>query len=61
MKHLISLVDEAAEKIKDQDIIIFLGSTGAGKSTTIHFMASSIMRKVFVNGIPHIEPEFIPN
>jgi ABC-type sugar transport system ATPase subunit len=30
--------------VKEKDIIIFLGDTGTGKSTSIHFLAGSKMR-----------------
>jgi ABC-type multidrug transport system ATPase subunit len=43
--------------VKNKDIIMFLGDTGAGKSTTIHFLAGSKMRKVKINGVDHIEPD----
>jgi ribosome biogenesis GTPase A len=36
---------------------MFLGDTKTGKSTTIHFLAGSKMRKVILNGIDHIEPD----
>ncbi|EAR88867.2 helicase carboxy-terminal domain protein (macronuclear) [Tetrahymena thermophila SB210] len=43
MKRLIHEVDKAAQVVEGQDIIIFLGVTGVGKSTTIHFLAGSEM------------------
>ncbi|EAR88873.1 helicase carboxy-terminal domain protein, putative (macronuclear) [Tetrahymena thermophila SB210] len=43
MKRLIHEADKAAKVIEGQDIIILLGGTGAGKSTTIHFLAGSEM------------------
>jgi flagellar biosynthesis GTPase FlhF len=43
--------------VKNKDIIMFLGDTGTGKSTTIHFLADSKMRRVKINGIEHIEPD----
>ena len=39
MAFLIKKAEEAAIKIKDQEIILFLGGTGAGRSTTIYFLA----------------------
>ncbi|KAL4489799.1 hypothetical protein ABPG72_022439 [Tetrahymena utriculariae] len=43
MKRLIQQADIAAEMIEGQEIILLLGGTGAGKSTTIHFLAGSKM------------------
>ncbi|KAL4489802.1 hypothetical protein ABPG72_022442 [Tetrahymena utriculariae] len=43
MKRLIQEADNTAQKIEGQDIILLLGGTGAGKSTTIHFLAGSKM------------------
>ncbi|EAR88872.3 hypothetical protein TTHERM_00263680 (macronuclear) [Tetrahymena thermophila SB210] len=43
MKRLIHEVDKAAQAVEGQDIIILLGGTGVGKSTTIHFLAGSEM------------------
>ena len=36
----------AAESVRDKDVIILIGSTGTGKSTTIHFLSGSKMEKV---------------
>ncbi|KAL4489804.1 hypothetical protein ABPG72_022444 [Tetrahymena utriculariae] len=43
MKRLINEADIAAKLIEGQEIILLLGGTGAGKSTTIHFLAGSEM------------------
>ena len=48
---------ETAEMIKNQDIYLFIGPTGAGKSTTIHFLAGSTMSEVTeADGLRHIVP-----
>jgi GTP-binding protein EngB required for normal cell division len=57
MELMIQLIDKtkaAAKKIENKDIILLLGGTGAGKSTTIHFMAGSHMQRTIVSGIRHI-------
>ncbi len=51
----------AAEYIRDKDIILFIGETGAGKSTLIHFLAGSKLELKYVNGLKHIEPIQIEN
>jgi hypothetical protein len=58
---LVQRVDEAAHLIQKKDIILFLGETGAGKSTTIHFFAGSTMKPVKVNGLNHITPTNVIN
>ena len=45
--------------IKDNDIILLLGSTGAGKSTLMHFLAGSKMRMIEVRGTQCLEPEVV--
>jgi hypothetical protein len=56
MGMLIEKTAEATKQIQGQDIILLLGGTGAGKSTTIHFLAGSKMHEVMIQGIGHIEP-----
>lgn len=51
---LVEKVDDAAELIKNKDIIFLLGGTGSGKSTTIHFLAGSTMTATKVGGLNHI-------
>ena len=51
---LIEKVDDAAELIKNKDIIFLLGGTGSGKSTTIHFLAGSKMIETKLGGLNHI-------
>jgi polynucleotide 5'-kinase involved in rRNA processing len=41
--NLYSLVDESAKEIKDKDIVLLLGSTGSGKSTTTHYLCGSLL------------------
>ena len=57
LKILIGKVDEAARLIHDKDVVLFLGGTGAGKSTTIHYLAGSKMRQTEIGGLPHILAE----
>ena len=62
LKRLIDKTKEASSQIKNQDILLFLGGTGSGKSTTIHFLAGSRMimwRQEVVPGkyLEHIIPE----
>ena len=58
---LVQKIDEAAHLIQGKDIILFLGETGAGKSTAIHFFAGSTMKRVKVNGLHHITPTNVIN
>jgi len=54
MLKLVSKEDKAAESIKDQNVILFLGGTGSGKSTTIHFLAGSKMAETEMGGLNHV-------
>ncbi len=61
MLNLIKQTDSAAQQIKDKNVILLLGVTGSGKSTTIHFLAGSEMERVRVDGLKHIRPKSILN
>ena len=58
---LVEKANTAANLLKNQDIFFFLGETGSGKSTTIHFFAGSKMTKTTVKGLTHIAPTDIKN
>ncbi|UJR19846.1 hypothetical protein I4U23_022979 [Adineta vaga] len=58
---IIKRIDTVAEKIKNKDVIFFLGGTGSGKSTLIHFFAGSKLERQKVNGLNHITPTKITN
>ena len=58
---LTSRTKTASESIAGKDIVLLLGGTGAGKSTTIHFLAGSNMVAKEVNGMPHIAGEIRPS
>ena len=36
---------KTSDSVQDKDVILLMGHTGAGKSTTIHFLATSKMLK----------------
>ncbi|ETN99274.1 hypothetical protein RFI_38207, partial [Reticulomyxa filosa] len=61
MLKLVAKAEEAAEQIRDKNVILFLGGTGVGKSSLIHFLAGSTMEQQIVNGLPHIAPIEIKN
>jgi len=54
MFRIIERVNDAAKLLKDQNVILFLGGTGSGKSTTIHFLAGSKMIETKMKGLNHI-------
>ncbi len=59
-------MENAAEMIKDENIILFLGDLGSGKSTTIHFLAGSGFELIEVDigqgkTLPHINPVSMNN
>ena len=51
---LVEKANSTADLVKDQNIVLFLGDTGSGKSTTIHYLSGSKMIETTVNGMPHI-------
>ena len=58
---LLEKAAEAAHSVKGQDIILLLGDTGAGKSTTIHFLAGSQFEEVQEQGMWHLKPIKVKN
>ncbi|CAF4463204.1 unnamed protein product, partial [Rotaria sp. Silwood2] len=58
---LFQKVDETAQLVRGEDIILLLGGTGAGKSTTIHFLGGSQLKEIKVSGLNHIHPVEIRN
>jgi flagellar biosynthesis GTPase FlhF len=58
---LVEKVDDAAVLVKNKEIILFMGRTGSGKSTTIHFLSGSKMVQVEEDGYDHIAPTEIKN
>ena len=54
--------DEQIVKIENENIYLFIGLTGSGKSTSIHYLSGSIMKNSPVNGQNHIAPvKIAPN
>ena len=59
MLELYNKIEESGEELLNKDVVLFLGHTGAGKSTTIHFLAGSQM--VRDKSTDHIEPVNVTN
>jgi ABC-type multidrug transport system fused ATPase/permease subunit len=53
--------NDAINKIKDKDVYLLFGPTGAGKSTTLHFLGGSKMEEQLIDGKVHILPVNITN
>lgn len=51
---LVAKSRDAADSINGQDVLLFVGPTGAGKSTLIQFLFGSKMAKVKQAGLDHI-------
>lgn len=47
--------------MNNKDIILLLGTTGVGKSTTVHYLAGSEMSLIKIGTISHIEASCIYN
>ena len=56
---LVSSIEQASKHIQDKDVILLLGYTGSGKSTMIHYLAGSKMRRILHGDVEHIET--VPN
>jgi energy-coupling factor transporter ATP-binding protein EcfA2 len=52
IQRLVAKAKEAAELIHNQDVILLIGTTGAGKSTTVQFLAGATMKEVRVEISP---------
>ncbi|CAF0934036.1 unnamed protein product [Adineta steineri] len=52
IQRLIGKAKEAAELIKNKDIVLLIGPTGSGKSTTIQFLSGAKMQHVKVETTP---------
>ena len=61
LKILLDKVDHASNRIYQKEVVLFIGNTGAGKSTFIHYLSGSKMKKELINGIEHIGPSEIVN
>lgn len=55
IKNLINKIHDTDSHIRNKDIILFLGPTGSGKSTTVHFLCGSKMERIKKFGLNHIE------
>lgn len=56
VKFLVDMSAKASKCIVDKEIVLFIGNSGVGKSTTIHFLAGSKMKMTMVNNISHVAP-----
>ena len=62
IRRLVDEADKCAAIIKDKEIVLFLGGTGAGKSTHIHFLAGSKLVPITTKeGLKHLVPTNIRN
>lgn len=57
---LMKINREAGDCMDNQDVVLLLGSVGAGKTTTLHFLAGTSFSEVEVDGFFHLQPtEFV--
>ncbi|CAG9315972.1 unnamed protein product [Blepharisma stoltei] len=64
IKELSRLISKSAQfsgNIENKDIILLIGVTGAGKSTTTHFLCGSKLDRILEDGVRHIKAVAIKN
>ena len=64
IQEIVSLTEKAITAgtiLKGKKIFLFLGATGAGKSTTIHYLCGSSFQEELVDGLRHLLPTDIKN
>jgi len=49
----------AGEAMEGQDVILFCGAAGSGKTTTLHFLAGTLFEETEVDGFVHIQPKCV--
>ncbi|ETO28585.1 hypothetical protein RFI_08544, partial [Reticulomyxa filosa] len=54
MLELVKKAEGEASAMQGENVLLFLGGTGSGKSTLVHFLAGSTMERQVVDGKPHI-------
>lgn len=55
LKSLMKKSESQAKKIYKAKVIMLIGGTGCGKSTTVQYLSGSILQRQLVNGLPHID------
>ena len=53
---LMKINEKAGTSFEDKDIVLLCGSTGSGKTTTLHFLAGTTFREEEVDGFFHLQP-----
>ncbi|CAG9315960.1 unnamed protein product [Blepharisma stoltei] len=61
LKRLINKSVQRSEDLQNKDIILLIGITGSGKSTTTHFLCDSKMERVMEDGVRHIKAIAVKN
>ena len=48
---------DAGDLMQDKDVVLLIGSTGSGKTTTIHYLAGTMFEEIVTSdGFDHFEP-----
>lgn len=49
----------AGEAMQDQDVVVFLGAAGSGKTTCLHYLAGTMFEETEVDGFCHMQPKCV--
>lgn len=49
----------AGDAMEDQDVVLFLGAAGSGKTTCLHYLAGSMFEETEVDGFWHMQPKCV--
>ena len=49
----------AGDAMEDQDVVVFLGAAGSGKTTCLHYLAGTMFEETEVDGFCHMQPKCV--
>jgi len=52
---LLQAGQDSGDTMQDKDVLLLIGSTGSGKTSTIHYLAGSTFEEIIVRGFDHLQ------